>query len=150
MDIGWPEIILFILIPVLFIFLIVRLVTSISKSRSKERTTNKLLEMAGERYVRGEISKEQYDQMKKDLTSLPTPQAKSKSIIDQGMRVSAITSAPIHEEPNPASVKVGDLFTGDIVSILDEVPEFYHIRLEVGREQGLSGYVSKGVFYSAK
>lgn len=66
-----------------------------------------------------------------------------KSVAEQ--HVSVTTKGTIHEKPDLASAKVANVFVGDIVSITDEDSDFYHIRLEVGTEQGLSGYVRKAV-----
>ena len=65
-------ILLYILVPVLFIVLIAFLIRWIIKA-SKEPPPNKqsddrYLEIAKERYAKGEITKEEFEQIKKDLS----------------------------------------------------------------------------------
>ena len=68
---GWIGMILsficFILIIIGVILLIVWLVKRATYSGIEDKTGNKALEVLKERYAKGEITKDQYESMKKDL-----------------------------------------------------------------------------------
>ncbi|MGM0365011.1 MAG: SHOCT domain-containing protein [Actinomycetota bacterium] len=70
---GWIGIILgfifFILIIIGIVLLIVWLIKRTTYPGTEPKTKNKALEVIKERYARGEISKEQYESIKKDLLS---------------------------------------------------------------------------------
>ena len=57
----------FVLVVIGIILLIVWLVRGATRISAEDKTGNKALEVLGERYAKGEVSKEQYDNMKKDL-----------------------------------------------------------------------------------
>ena len=69
---GWIGMILgfifFILIIIGVIFLIVWIVKRATHSGIEDKTGSKALEVLKERYAKGEITKEQYESMKKDLS----------------------------------------------------------------------------------
>jgi len=69
---GWIGMILgfifFILIIIGIIFLIIWAVKRSTHSEIEDKTGNKALEVLKERYAKGEITKEQYESMKKDLS----------------------------------------------------------------------------------
>ena len=69
--VGWTGIILsfifFILIIIGIILLIVWLVKRVTHSGIEDKTGSKALEVLKERYARGEITKDQYEGIKKDL-----------------------------------------------------------------------------------
>ena len=71
--IGWIGMILgfifFILIIIGIILLIVWIVKRTNQPGTEVRTDNKALEALKERYAKGEINKEQYESIKKDLSS---------------------------------------------------------------------------------
>lgn len=68
---GWIGMILgfifFILIIIGIILLIVWIVKRTTHSEIEDKTGSKALEVLKERYAKGEITKEQYESMKKDL-----------------------------------------------------------------------------------
>jgi putative membrane protein len=68
---GWISMILgfifFILIIIGVVFLIVWLVKRTTHSGIEDKTVSKALEVLKERYAKGEITKDQYESMKKDL-----------------------------------------------------------------------------------
>ena len=68
---GWISMILgfifFILIIIGVVFLIVWIVKRATHSGIEDKTGSKALEVLKERYAKGEITKEQYENMKKDL-----------------------------------------------------------------------------------
>ena len=68
---GWIGMILgfifFILIIIGVIFLIVWIVKRATHSGIEDKTGSKALEVLKERYAKGEITKEQYESMKRDL-----------------------------------------------------------------------------------
>jgi len=69
-SIGIPEILLF-LIPVAILALLIwGIISIISKSRRQNASTTQpdSIEIARQRYAKGEITKEQFEQMKKDLS----------------------------------------------------------------------------------
>jgi putative membrane protein len=63
---GWIFMILFWVVVILLIFFFVKL---LSKRSPNEKTGNRAEELLKERYAKGEISKEEYEQMKKDISS---------------------------------------------------------------------------------
>ena len=69
---GWIGMILgfvfFILVIIGVIFLIIWIVKITTRSGNDDKTGSKALEVLKERYAKGEITKEQYENMKKDLT----------------------------------------------------------------------------------
>ncbi|MCJ7471337.1 MAG: SHOCT domain-containing protein [Actinobacteria bacterium] len=68
---GWTGIILsfifFILIIIGIILLIVWLVKRVTHSGSEDKTGSKAIDILKERYAKGEITKDQYESIKKDL-----------------------------------------------------------------------------------
>ena len=70
---GWISMIIgfifFILIIIGIILLIVWIIKRTTHSGIELKTNNKALEVLKERYAKGEISKEQYESIKKDLLS---------------------------------------------------------------------------------
>jgi len=68
---GWIGMILsficFILIIIGIILLIVWLAKRVTHSEIEDKTGSKALEVLKERYAKGEITKDQYESMKKDL-----------------------------------------------------------------------------------
>lgn len=63
---GWIFMILFWVVVILLIFYFVKL---LSKRSPNEKTGNRAEEILKERYAKGEISKEEYEQKKKDIRS---------------------------------------------------------------------------------
>ena len=68
---GWIGMILgfvfFILVIIGVVFLIIWIVKITTRSGNDDKTGSKALEVLKERYAKGEITKEQYENMKKDL-----------------------------------------------------------------------------------
>ena len=73
---GWTEMLLIALLMAIFwgglAALVVLAISSSSRSRSgqsggAQASTGRALEILKERYVRGEIAKEEYDQMRRDI-----------------------------------------------------------------------------------
>jgi len=69
-SLGWPEIVL-IVIGVAFLAFLVWVVVRITSKASKggnPSARNNSLEIARQRYAKGEITREQFEQLKKDLS----------------------------------------------------------------------------------
>jgi putative membrane protein len=62
---GWLAMIIFLVLPVLGIIFLVKLIAGSPKKGDKEETAIDILK---KRYAKGEISKEEFDRIKNDLT----------------------------------------------------------------------------------